>query len=41
MDFGERNSPCQLSVHSVDKSWCVIAALVMLANKGTAVQAGK
>lgn len=40
MDFGERNSHCQLSVHSADKSRCAIAALVMLANKGAAARAG-
>lgn len=39
-DFRERNSHCQLSVHSADKSWHVIAALVMLANKGTTEQVG-
>lgn len=36
MDFGERNSPCQLSVPSADKSLCVIAARVVPANEGTA-----
>lgn len=39
-DFRERNSHCQLSIHSADKSWHVIAALVMLANKGTTEQVG-
>lgn len=39
MGFRGRSSHSQLSVHSLDKPWCVIAALVMLANKGTAVQA--
>lgn len=38
MNFEERHSLCQMSVHSADKSQCVIAALVMLANKGTTVQ---
>lgn len=37
-DFRERNSHCQLSVRSADKSWRVIAALVMLANKGITEQ---
>lgn len=40
MDFGERNSPCQLSVPSADKSRCVIAARVVPANEGTAARAG-
>lgn len=40
MDFGERNSPCQLSVRSADKSRCVIAARVVPANEGTAAWAG-
>lgn len=40
MDFEESHSLCQMSVHSADKSQCVIAALVMLADKATMVQMG-
>lgn len=39
-DCRERNSHCQLSVHSADKSWHVIAALVMLGNKSTTEKVG-